>query len=90
MRDLWGDNHEILLPPKSTPSSITSKRIVYTSNDCHYFGHAWEVIGMSGEKQCTVCHIKGNCPGCTSIPPKGARPFSCTKHTPQQHQEVQA
>ncbi len=54
----------------------------YTDQDCKYFGHTWQSIGLSGEKQCSVCHIKGYCPGCTQNPPVSAQPYYCSQHTP--------
>lgn len=47
---------------------------------CRYFGHTWQRIGFSDEKQCTICGLKSYCPGCTSRPPQGAYPHYCLAH----------
>ena len=89
MKGLRGDEIKTRLPQRRKHETTPAHSIQSNPLQCHYYGHTWEVIGMSWEKQCTVCGIKGYCPGCTSHPPQGAQPFYCTKHTHQQ-QEVQA
>jgi hypothetical protein len=82
--NLWGEE---VIPIQHKPHQTTGRHlspsVPFTPDDCLYFGHTWQVIGMQGEKQCTLCHIKGYCPGCTPTPPGGAHPFFCTMHTPQ-------
>jgi hypothetical protein len=91
MKGLWGEETETRLPQRRKHTTMTPAHPIKSNPlQCRYYGHTWEVIGMSWEKQCTVCGITGYCPGCTSHPPQGAQPFYCTKHTPQQQQEVQA
>ncbi len=86
MHDLWGQEIPDPQPQKRTPS--TSKQqvhadVVVTPTDCLIFGHTFTLSGMNGEKVCTVCDQKAYCPGCTPNPPKDAKPFFCTAHTPQ-------
>ena len=81
--NLWGE--EVILiqrKPQRTTGRHSSPAVPFTPDDCLYFGHTWQVIGMQGEKQCSVCHIRGYCPGCSPTPPVGAQPFFCTRHTP--------
>ena len=80
MDDLWGEE-STLQPPKQKPASHTKLTTVpLKASDCLLYGHTWQTIGMSGEKQCAVCHSKGYCPGCTPNPPANAHPLYCTKH----------
>ncbi len=79
-QDLWGDQVILHQRKPQQPKRKATPRIL-VDNRCLYFGHSWEVIGMSGEKQCSVCGIKGYCPGCTPTPPQDAQPFYCTRHT---------
>ncbi|MGH2493129.1 MAG: hypothetical protein ACRDIV_00320 [Ktedonobacteraceae bacterium] len=89
MQGLWDEEIKTRPPQRSKQAATTPAHpLKPNALQCRYYGHTWEVIGMSWEKQCTVCGIKGYCPGCTSNPPQDAQPFSCTKHTPRQHQEV--
>ena len=89
MQDLWREQAHVPPPTKKPLTSAPTPQRKTATLECAYYGHSWQCIGMSGEKQCTVCGITGYCPGCTSTPPKGAQPFSCTKHTlpssPSQH-----
>ncbi len=48
--------------------------------DCQLYGHSWQQITFPGEKECTLCHIRGYCPYCAVIPPPDAQPFTCTTH----------
>jgi hypothetical protein len=89
MKGLWGEEIKTRLPHRNKQATISAYPIKPDALQCRYYGHTWEVIGMSWEKQCIVCDIKGYCPGCTSHPPQNAQPFSCTKHAPQQQPEVQ-
>jgi len=78
-QNLWGEETYLLRrKPRRTPN-VSDK---LTPTDCLIYGHTWQQAGMSGEKKCSICHIKGYCPGCTPHPPEGAKPFFCTKHTP--------
>ncbi len=92
MKGLWGEESKTRLPQRyKRATTIPAQPIKPNALLCWYYGHTWEVIGMSWEKQCTECGLKGYCPGCTANPPKGAHPFNCTKHTPEQnHEEAQA
>ena len=81
-QNLWGEEECIDLErmPRKTPDTI-----VYTPIHCTFYGHTWEYFGITGLKRCSVCQVKGYCPGCTKTPPlKTAQPFYCTQHTPQQ------
>ncbi len=90
-QNLWGEEIQEPTPqPKQQPTVRNTSPIALTATDCFIFGHSWQVIGMSGEKQCTVCKVKGFCPGCTPTPPKDAHPFFCTKHTPSTESQVSA
>jgi len=83
MFNLWGDLEETPLPQRTTRPipHRTQTSIVSTLQDCLFYGHTWQRIGLSGEKRCTICGIKGYCPGCTPNPPADAQPFHCTQHT---------
>jgi len=90
MQTLWGDD-EAPQPTKNKTSSRPRSAIVsLTANDCVFFGHTWQLTGVSGEKQCSICHMKGFCPLCTPIAPKGADPYFCTRHTPRAERRCQA
>jgi hypothetical protein len=85
-------DEEILIQhTKKTPGPhIAYITIDLSAQDCQWYDHSWQTVGTAGAKRCTQCGIMGYCPDCTSHPPQGAQPFSCTKHTPRQHQEVSA
>jgi hypothetical protein len=88
-QNIGGDEVEILMQrkPHKTPSSDTSTYTRFIRESCLVFGHTWEYFGITGLKRCTVCHIQGFCPLCTPTPPIAeAKPFYCTKHTPQQEE----
>ena len=85
MLTLWGDEENPQPTKKSKPRTPS---VVHSAADCLIYGHNWRTIGMSGEKECTGCGIKGYCPGCTSNPPKDAQPFYCTRHTPTHESAV--
>jgi hypothetical protein len=77
--NLWGEYECIDLQrmPRRTPETMS-----YTPVHCELYGHTWEYFGITGLKRCSVCQMKGYCPGCTQHPPtKDAKPFYCTKHT---------
>jgi len=83
MQDLWGEE----IPPqpakRTTPAKKGLVTIPLTAQDCLVFGHSWISSGMSQEKLCRVCGIRGYCPGCTPVAPNQAQPFFCTRHTPE-------
>lgn len=87
MQNLWGEEEVLLQPPHRLPKY---EQTVKTSPPmCRFYGHTWQVVGMSYEKQCSVCGMKSYCPGCTAIGPKGAIILYCPKHNPQQESEGQ-
>lgn len=49
--------------------------------DCQLYGHSWQVTEHPNVKECSLCHIRGYCPGCTPVTPANGRPFYCTYHT---------
>ena len=51
---------------------------------CQFYGHSWEITEHPDVKECSLCHIRGYCPGCTPVAPQNAQPFFCTAHTLQQ------
>jgi hypothetical protein len=81
--DLWGEEVEIPQNPKrrTLQSQAKPTALKLNSDDCIFFGHTWQIAGMLGEKQCTVCGERGYCPVCSPIAPKGANPYFCTRHT---------
>lgn len=80
MQDLWGEKAPQPQPTQRTTKPRTSI-LVSTAQDCYFYGHTWTAAGLSGEKLCIVCGVKGYCPGCMPLPSsKDARPFLCTKH----------
>ena len=90
MKGFWGEEIKTRFPQRRKQATTTPAHpVIPMALLCQYYGHSWEVIGMLWEKLCSVCGIKGYCPGCTSNPPQGAQPFYCTKHTPKS-EEVQA
>ena len=85
--NLWGDEGEILIQrtPQKTNGRTQSAYHPVIANSCEFYGHTWEYFGLIGLKKCTVCNLKGYCPGCTpTAPVQDAQPFFCTKHTPLQ------
>jgi len=49
---------------------------------CQLLGHSWQETEHYSVKECALCHLRGYCPGCTSIPIHNAQAFFCTRHTP--------
>jgi hypothetical protein len=96
LHDLWGNNldDDMLLlqrqPTRSTASASSAVTGFSFPGKCLYFGHAWHVIGMLGEKQCTICGQKAYCPLCTATPPQNALLLYCPKHTPPAESQVHA
>jgi len=78
MLDLWGNE---IQPQQNKRSTSTKNTISLKATDCIMYGHSFTPTGMNGEKLCTVCSVKGYCPGCTPIAPQSALPFYCTRHT---------
>jgi hypothetical protein len=86
MRDLWGDEqpHQTKRPTQATKQSLIS----LTAQDCLLYGHSFTPAGMSGEKLCTSCGLKGYCPVCTPLNTSpDATAFLCTRHS---HGSMQA
>jgi hypothetical protein len=86
---LWGDE-KTPQPAKKQSHLRTTTTVIHTASDCPVFGHNWQTIGLSGEKRCTACGIKGYCPGCTPTPPANAKPYFCSRHTPLTGGQVNA
>lgn len=89
--NLWGELEEFIPLQRKTrptpPSEQEAHQTVDHLSTCVYFGHTWEYYGLIGLKKCIVCGEKGYCPVCTPNPPLlSAKPFYCTKHTPQQQE----
>jgi hypothetical protein len=84
--DLWGEEAAFKQNPKRSISHSQANRpaVTLTSDDCIFFGHTWQIIGMQGEKRCSLCQEKGYCPVCSPIAPRNANPYFCTKHTPRE------
>lgn len=92
MDDLWGGKQHHITPSPRTRRPAPSRSraaVTLTAAHCRFFGHTWQVISMAGEKQCTVCGVKGYCPGCTAslLPSKNAQPLYCARHTPRREVE---
>ena len=83
MQNLWGEEIPTQPAKRTTPAKIGLVDIPLTAQDCTIFGHSFTPLGMAQEKVCTVCGIRGYCPGCTPIAPNQAQPFFCTRHTPE-------
>ncbi len=79
MHDLWGEEPQPR-PKKRQPVS-RQPAILLTSQDCLMYGHSFASAGMSGEKLCQSCGIKGYCPVCMPIHRGDAQPFLCTLHS---------
>jgi len=90
MDDLWGGKHHIAPAqrtrrPRPTHSSTS---VTLSAAQCRCFGLTWQVIGLAGEKHCTICGAKGACPGCAaSLLSANVYLVYCTQHMPQR--EVQ-
>ncbi len=82
METLWGDEERTAQTAKKKPLQQEKKKGHFIDNSCRYYGHAWQVIGMLGEKQCTVCSVKIYCPRCTTHPLNNAVPVYCPLHMP--------
>jgi len=48
---------------------------------CLTYGHSWQITENPDVKECSLCGIRGYCPGCTPQASHGAQPFYCTFHT---------
>jgi hypothetical protein len=88
-QNLWGDPIQETKQPPHHITTHSSSTVTLTPADYLTFGHSWQVIGLSNEKQCSVCKIKGYCPGCTTTTPPNAQPFFCSRHTPHESTTVQ-
>ena len=89
-QSLWGDPIQETRQSPDHTTTHGSPTVSLTPADCLTFGHTWQVIGLSNEKQCLVCKIKGYCPDCTNSPPPNAQPFYCSRHTQQVESQVGA
>ena len=65
------------------PTQTPVRLLPTAPEDCQLFGHAWDVTEHQDVKECSLCHVRGYCPGCTPVAPAGAQPFLCTAHTQQ-------
>jgi hypothetical protein len=82
MQDLWGE--EISTQPATQkPFRHSSVSLMpLTAHDCLFFGHTWTQAGLTQEKLCRVCGIKGYCPVCTPLRTRDdAQPFLGTHHS---------
>ncbi len=63
MRDLWGEElqpHPAKRQPQPKKQKSPKCLIVnLTTQDCILYGHSFTAAGISGEKLCTVCSVKG-------------------------------
>ena len=82
--NLWGEPEEIIpIQRKARKTELTASIHIHLDGICNLQGHSWEYFGITGLKVCSVCTVKGYCPGCTpTAPVQDAQPFFCTKHTP--------
>ena len=48
--------------------------------DCFFYGHGWQQTEHPDVKECSLCHVRGYCPGCSLVAPAGTQPFFCTFH----------
>jgi hypothetical protein len=76
-----GKLQPVQLVHATTPAPVRS--IPTIPEDCQMYGHSWHVTEHPDVKECTLCHERGYCPGCTPVAPAGAQPFLCTYHTQQ-------
>jgi hypothetical protein len=84
MHTLWGEEERSTPQPTPTqkrPSHANVTTVALRATDCLVYGHTWQTAGMLGEQQCSVCHSKGYCPGCSPKPSVNALPLYCSKHT---------
>jgi len=67
----------------ATPPTVMSNGVaplVDAAVSCQWYGHCWHSTHHPDVKHCSLCGVRGYCPGCTPIPPAGAKPFDCTAH----------
>jgi hypothetical protein len=87
MHDLWGGEQHHIAPAQRTKRpkpSRASVPVTLTVAQCRCFSHAWQVIGLPGEKRCTACGAKGACPRWVASPlPANVYLVYCTQHMPQ-------
>src|SRR6266699_1224591 len=65
------------------PARVRIDVIPDVPEECQLYGHSWQITEHRDVQECTLCHIRGYCPGCTPIAPVGAQPFTCTYHARQ-------
>jgi hypothetical protein len=51
---------------------------------CQLYGHDWQETEHPDMKECSLCRVRGYCPGCRPVAPSGAKPFLCTAHARRQ------
>ncbi len=82
MENLW---EEEIYPQEAKRKTSTRPKLTTLSliaQDCHFYGHTWTKLGLSEERLCTVCGIKGYCPVCVPLhKPNDAEAIVCTKHS---------
>ena len=85
MDDLWGGKHHIA-PVQRTrrpKPARSSTPVTLPAAQCRCFDHTWQVIGLAGEKHCTICGAQGACPGCAASPlSANVYLVYCTQHMP--------
>jgi hypothetical protein len=78
----------LLLDERVTLSDTTAPRhtrihvdlVPGLPEECQLYGHSWELTEHPDVHECSVCHLRGYCPGCSPLAPAGAQPFSCSSH----------
>lgn len=70
-------------PDRLVVSTVYIDLINDIPEECQLYGHTWQTTGHPDVQECVLCHIRGYCPKCTSLPPAGAQPFTCTTHARQ-------
>jgi hypothetical protein len=70
----------------TTTPQITSVHIDLVPGipeECQLYGHTWQITEHVDVHECTLCHVRGYCPGCSPLAPAGAQPFTCSAHAGQ-------
>ncbi len=82
MENLWGEEIKPQEEKQKSPTRPKLTTLSLTAQDCHFYGHTWTKPGLSEERLCTVCGVKGYCPVCLPLhEANDAKPFVCTKHS---------
>jgi|SRR5437016_7306255 len=66
-----------------TKTLISVDLIPGIPEECQLYGHSWQITEHPDVKECTLCHIRGYCPGCSPVAPARAHPFNCSVHARQ-------